>query len=94
MSTEAHLLCHRCGRALHAGAGDWYVVRIEAMADPTPPTVDPDELAARDFQREMAEVMEQLADQSEQEMRDQVHRRLELHLCRPCYRAWIEKPVG
>jgi hypothetical protein len=33
-------------------------------------------------------------EQSEQEWMDQVHRQLTLHLCRPCYRRWIENPTG
>ena len=31
---------------------------------------------------------------SERELLDQVHRRLVLHLCGPCYGQWIEDPVG
>jgi hypothetical protein len=33
---QSPLLCARCGVELTPGKGDFYVVRIEAVADPTP----------------------------------------------------------
>ena len=38
------LLCARCGTQLTPGSGDYYVVRIEALADPTPPSFSEDDL--------------------------------------------------
>ena len=35
-----------------------------------------------------------MRDLSEQELIDQVYRRLTIHLCEPCYRQWIENPAG
>ena len=90
---DASLLCHRCGTPLTPGRGDFYVVRIEARADPTPPEITEDELAA-DPRAELQRTIDQLRHQSEREMMDQVHRRLTLHLCAPCYRHWIENPVA
>ena len=34
------LICHRCGALLKTGEGSFYVVRIEAYADPSPPDLD------------------------------------------------------
>jgi hypothetical protein len=89
---EALLLCHRCGRELFPGRGDLYVVRIEAFADPTPPElaefVNPEELAEK-----IDELIEQMRHMTEQELMDQVYRRLTLHLCGDCYRVWIEDPA-
>ena len=86
------LLCHRCGRELFPGRGDFYVVRIEAFADPTGPElagwVNPEELAEK-----IDELIEQMRDMTEQELMDQVYRRLTLHLCGDCYRVWIEDPT-
>ena len=31
--------------------------------------------------------------ESEQELMDQVYRRLVMLLCRPCYESWIEDPT-
>ena len=70
------LLCHRCGSQLTPGEGNFYVVRIEAVADPTPPTIRPDELGEMDLNDEFSRLIEQMKEMSEQELMDQVHRRL------------------
>lgn len=89
----APLLCHRCGRTLHPGEGNFYVVQITAFADPTPPHLSAEDLQ-RDLRREMADLLAQLADRSEREGMDDVYRRLVIHLCGRCYRAWIENPAA
>jgi len=86
------LLCARCGAELRPGSGDFYVVRIEAVADPTPPSFSAEDLA-RDPRVEIERLIAQLRDSSEQELMDQVYRRLVIHLCGPCYRTWIEDPA-
>jgi hypothetical protein len=87
------VVCHRCGIELHPGSGDFYVVRIEALADPSGPVIE-DEDFNRDFRREIERLVEELSGLSEQEALDQVYRRLTLHLCTACYRKWIENPVS
>jgi predicted amidophosphoribosyltransferase len=91
----SELLCHRCGRPLTPGRGDFYVVRIEAQADPTPTDISEAELAG-DTAGELSRLIEQMreSDATEQEWMDQVHRRMTLHLCNACYRRWIEDPAG
>ena len=88
------LLCHRCGVILAPGRGDFYVVRIEAMADPGGPDVSAGELADLDPSAEIDRLIEQMRGMSEREMMDQVYRRLTIHLCGACYRKWIEDPAG
>jgi hypothetical protein len=40
---SAQVFCDRCGTELRPGTGNFYVVKIEAVADPAPPTVtEPD----------------------------------------------------
>ncbi len=85
--------CHRCGAALRLGNGTAYLIRIEAMADPTPPTLDPSECDG-DFNRAFREVLSQLEGMSAQEAMDQVYRRFSFYLCPSCYRRWIENPTG
>ncbi len=87
------LFCHRCGARLTPGRGSFYVVRIEAFADPTPPGLRDDESLA-EITEEINQLIEQMRDLSEQELMDQVYRRLTMLLCRPCYEPWIEKPAG
>jgi len=91
-STET-LVCHRCGALLKPGDGNFYVVRIEAFADPSGPYVDEEESAA-EIAVDIETMIERMRHMSEQELMDQVYRRMVLYLCRPCYTYWIEDPVG
>jgi hypothetical protein len=87
------LLCARCLQQLHAGTGDFFRVTIEAVADPSAPALD-EEASAAEGRRRIEELLAQMKDVSEREAMDQVHRRVVLHLCGPCYRQWIEDPAG
>lgn len=87
------LFCAGCTRELHPGAGDFYQVTIDAVADPSPPVVEGGESAA-ELRRQLEELLAELKDLSAREALDQVRRRLVLHLCVPCYVNWIENPVG
>jgi hypothetical protein len=89
---ETPIYCARCRAELKPGAGNFYVVRIEALADPTPPVFSEEDLQ-RDPRAEIERLIEQMRGLSEQELVDQVFRRLFLYLCGPCYRQWIENPV-
>ena len=98
---DSPMLCHRCGRDLVPGRGDWYVVRIEAFADPTPPALaleeldlPPDADPTAIINAEIEALIEQMKDTSERDMMDQVYRRLTMTLCGGCYRQWIENPAG
>lgn len=88
------LLCHNCGTGLTPGQGDFYVVRIEALADPTPPHMSSEDLEKTDFDAEYRRLIDAMRDMSEQELLNQVYRTLTIHLCRRCYLAWIENPTG
>lgn len=90
---DSPLFCDRCQAELKPGQGDFYLVRIEAIADPTPPMFSQEDLR-RDARAEIQSLLGQLEDLSEREAMDQVYRRLLLYLCGPCYREWIEKPTG
>jgi len=90
---EMPLYCDRCAAPLEPGTGNFYVVRIEAFADPTPPSFSDDDLK-RDPKQEIQRLLDQMRDLSPLEAMDQVYRRLTLTLCGPCYRQWIENPTG
>jgi hypothetical protein len=90
---ELPLCCDRCGTELKPGEGNFYVVRIEALADPAPPNFSAEDLA-RDPRREIERLLKQLRGLSAQEALDQVYRQLIIYLCGPCYRQWIEHPTG
>jgi hypothetical protein len=92
-SDDLPLCCDRCAAVLTPGVGSFYVVRIEAFADPTPPSFSVDDLI-RDAKAEIRRLVDELGELSAQEAMDQVYRRLVLYLCGPCYRQWIENPTG
>jgi hypothetical protein len=93
MSDDAPLLCSRCLKSLLPGRGEFYVVQIEAIADPSPPEISPSDLA-RDYKADWRAIVAALADTSPQEALDQVYRRMVIHLCNACYAEWIENPAG
>ena len=87
---QVPLLCHRCGRPLEPGA--FYIIRIEAVADPSPPHITTEELQGN-IRGEIERLIDQMRDSSERELADQVYRRLTLHLCNACYGPWFEDPT-
>lgn len=92
-SDTSPIFCQRCLTQLTPGQGDFYVVKIEALADPTPPGFGDDDLQG-DPRQEIEKLLAAMEHMSEREAMDQVHRRLTIYLCGPCYRQWIEDPTG
>jgi hypothetical protein len=88
---EQPLFCDRCSTLLTPGRGDFFVVSIEAVCDPSPPI---DEIPPEKIREEIQGLLAHMEDVSEQEAMDQVFRRLTLYLCTACFRAWIENPTG
>jgi hypothetical protein len=80
-------------KILATGRGEFYVVNIEAVADPSPPEIEPGDLV-RDYRGDWRAIVAALADISPQEALDQVYRQMIIHLCNECYREWIESPAG
>lgn len=87
------LFCARCGAVLTPGSGDFFQINIEAVADPAPPIVRPEEMEGN-LESQIAELIAQMRDLPEQEIMDQVYRRFTIHLCQTCYGPWIENPAG
>ena len=90
---DACLFCHRCGATLTPGRGDFYVVVITAIADPSPPVFTEEDLAG-DLEAEIQATLDAIRGMSERELAEQVYRRLVIHLCGRCYSQWIENPTG
>jgi len=89
---DLYLVCHRCGKELEPGKGDWYQVSIKAVADPDVPGIDTD-MSLYDISREIGDIVESVKGATERELLDDVYRNVTLHLCRPCFREWIEDPA-
>jgi len=91
--SDTPLFCHRCGTELHPGIGNFYVVKIEAFADPSPPDLSPEDFF-KDTKAEINRLIDELGNMSDREAMDQVYRKLTMYLCTSCYRDWIENPAG
>ena len=91
-SEHSPLSCARCSAKLTPGKDNFYVVRIEALADPSPPVFSEDDLM-QDHKAEIERLIDQMREFSERELLDQIYRQLILYLCGSCYRQWIEEPV-
>jgi hypothetical protein len=89
---EIPIWCERCGIELKPGSGNFYLINIEALADPTPPVFSEDDLC-RDSNAEISRLLQEMRDLSPQEALDQVYRRMVIYLCTQCYRQWIENPA-
>jgi hypothetical protein len=93
MTDDAPLFCDRCSAELVPGKGNFYVVNIEAVADPFPPDIDENDLHG-DLRKDFSQLAEQMRGLSERELLDQVYRRVTIYLCLQCYTHWIENPTG
>ncbi len=92
-SETGPLFCHRCACELMPGRVNYYRVTIEAVADPAPPELSPEDLT-QDLEQQIRQLLARMQNISEREALDQVYRREQLYLCYPCYRIWIENPTG
>jgi hypothetical protein len=86
------LSCARCAKPLASGRGDFYLVSIVAVADPSPPIFLEEDLT-RDVAREIRRLIKRMKGLDEQQAIDQVYTRKVLALCLPCYHDWIENPA-
>jgi hypothetical protein len=87
------LFCRRCSKEVHPGRGDYYLVRIDAVADPEPPVITEEDLDL-DVGAEIERLIRQMRNLSEREAEHQVYRRKAIYLCVPCFNRWIDDPVG
>ena len=86
------LVCDRCSKPLVSGRGDFYLVRIDAVADPNAPEMEP--LDEHEIARRIDALLKQLAGMSHEEAMKQVIEHKMIYLCCACYRAWMANPVG
>ena len=85
--------CARCSAGLHPGSGDYYIIYVEAVADPAGPRISATDLEG-DLEGEIERTIAKMADLTATEAMNQVHRQLRFGLCVQCYRRWIDNPTG
>ncbi len=84
--------CDLCGAVVSPHGH--YIVRIDVFADPSVPSTTSDELEEKDFQAELAALLEEMKGLSADDLQDQVHRRFEFKLCRACQIKFLVNPLG
>ena len=84
--------CDLCGATLPVHAS--YVVRIDVFADPSVPPTSVEQLAGADFDQQVSDLLEQMKGMSADDLQDDVHRRFEYRICRPCQRRFLANPLG
>ena len=92
MSDSGHNLdfkCANCGRKLDR-KGLWYVAKVEMFAAPTPIVIEEKDLQ-KDFQSEIAELVDQMKSLDPQELEEQVYVKHELALCQACKKRFSDR---
>jgi len=82
------ILCDLCGQSIPPHAH--YVIRIDVYADPATAKMNTNDLG----ESAIAKLMDELKTLSADELQDQVHRRFEYKICRPCQRNFLANPLG
>jgi hypothetical protein len=85
-------VCDLCGREIDLHES--YVVQIDVFAEPSMKPVTAEELAATDFVQSYSELLDQMKHLTADDLQDDVHRRFEYRLCRPCQRRFLANPLG
>jgi hypothetical protein len=86
------ITCDLCGRPIPPHAH--YIVRIEVVADPSMPELSQEEIDNLDFDKTLHQLLEEMKSFSADELQDQVHRRFDYRICRPCQARFLCNPLG
>jgi hypothetical protein len=78
----SRLNCERCSKEVHPGRGDYYLARINAIADPQPPVITQEDLD-QDVGAEIERLIRIMKNMSEQQLERQVFRQKAIYLCVP-----------
>jgi hypothetical protein len=92
MAESQHVICDLCGSRVPPSG--FYVVRIDVYADPSVPPMSTEELEETDFDQTFQQLLDQMKGMSADDLQDDVHRRFEYRLCRPCQRKFLANPLG
>ena len=92
MAAHTRVICDRCGRAIPREAH--YRVRIDVVADPSPPTMTQDDVEEADFDRTLAQLLDEMKGATAEELEGAVARTFEFRICRPCQLRFTRNPLG
>jgi hypothetical protein len=85
--------CARCGLPIGIKRGDYFLVSIDAIRDPSPLILSRDEMEL-DATAEIKRLIERLKGMTERQALDQVFRQRVIELCVHCLEFWIENPIS
>src|SRR2546423_13912454 len=92
MGMGAESNCALCGRRIPPH--EHYVVRIDVFADPSLPELSAEEVQSLNFDEELRKLVEEMKHMSEEELQDQVHRRVLEKNFRGCQGEVFGDPLG
>jgi len=78
--------CARCGRRLEPGR-TWYEVAIDLRAGF-------DGVLEKGSEEDLSAALRSAEDKTEEELMDEVVRKLSFTLCKPCRDEWVKDPLG
>lgn len=90
---EAGGTCHMCGRELYPGIGR-YVVDIQVYAPYEILEINLEELAERDLDRELRDVLKELRRADPEEVEEKVFKAYSYVLCDRCREMYSSDPLG
>jgi len=86
--------CDKCGMALRANDSRRFIVKMEIYAAAGHMDFTELEQNVKDPEKELSQIMAQLADADPDDVEDETYRCLRFDLCDACRRAILRKPLG
>jgi len=86
------IFCERCLKNVLPGSGNFFEIRLVAIADPYSPQI-PDQ-DKEDAKAEYEKLVDQLATISASEAMENIALGRTFDLCNSCFKVWIEDPCG
>ena len=86
-----HITCDHCGKQLHSGQ-DHYVVKIEVFAAHDPAEITEEDLDT-DHMEAVSELLQELTDSDDAEVRDSAPHYVRYDLCPDCRKRFLRDPL-
>lgn len=86
------LSCDMCGGSLLVESEVRYEVRIEVKAAYDPMELTKNDLD-RDFQAEIARLLQQMQGMTREEAQDSVYKTMKFDLCPACQKIYVQRPM-
>ena len=92
MAAHTRVICDRCGRAIPRHAH--YRVRIDVVADPSPPEITQEDVEEADYDWTVAQLLDEMKNATADELEEAVAKSFEFRICRACQVRLIRNPLG